>query len=109
MGSIGLMAAAFGVVSGVALSFVALRILRSELYGVRVYDLLTLTVVPSSSPSSRQWRVSCLRGESLGSTPHRLFVWNRASLCVPADHVDSEFHLMGTRAETLLSYRFGLN
>ena len=46
VGSIGLMAAAFGVVSGVALSFVALRILRSELYGVRVYDLLTLTVVP---------------------------------------------------------------
>jgi ABC-type lipoprotein release transport system permease subunit len=40
------MAAAFGVVSGVALSFVALRILRSELYGVREYDLLTLTVVP---------------------------------------------------------------
>jgi ABC-type antimicrobial peptide transport system permease subunit len=46
VGSIGLMAAAFGVVSGVALSFVALRILRSELYGVREYDPLTLTVVP---------------------------------------------------------------
>jgi predicted permease len=42
----GLTAAAFGVVSGMALSFVALRILRSELYGVREYDPLTLTIVP---------------------------------------------------------------
>ena len=46
VGSIGLISAAFGVVSGVALSLVALRILRSELYGVREYDPLTLTVVP---------------------------------------------------------------
>jgi len=46
VGSTGVMAATIGVVSGVALSFVVLRILRSELYGVQDYDPLTLTVVP---------------------------------------------------------------
>jgi predicted permease len=46
VGSTGLMAAIFGVISGMALSFVALRVLRAELYGVREYDPLTLAVVP---------------------------------------------------------------
>ena len=43
--SAGFLAALAGLVSGLALSFVALRALRSELYGVRDYDPLTLTVV----------------------------------------------------------------
>ena len=47
VGSAGVVAAAFGLVTGLALSFFALRILRSELYGVRDYDPLTLTLVPS--------------------------------------------------------------
>jgi ABC-type antimicrobial peptide transport system permease subunit len=46
VGSAGVVAAVFGLISGLALSFVALRVLRSELYGVRGYDPLTLTVVP---------------------------------------------------------------
>jgi len=46
VGSTGLVAAAFGVVAGLALSFAVLRVLQSELYGVRDYDPLTLTVVP---------------------------------------------------------------
>jgi len=46
VGSAGVVAAGFGVVAGLALSFVALRVLRSEIYGVRHYDPLTLTVVP---------------------------------------------------------------
>lgn len=46
VGSAGVVAAAVGLVSGLALSFVALRVLRSELYGVRDYDPLTLTAVP---------------------------------------------------------------
>jgi ABC-type antimicrobial peptide transport system permease subunit len=45
VGSAGLVAAAFGLISGLALSVVALRVLRSELYGIRDYDPLTLTAV----------------------------------------------------------------
>ena len=45
VGSAGVVAAALGLISGLALSFVALRVLRSELYGVGGYDPLTLTVV----------------------------------------------------------------
>jgi predicted permease len=46
VGSTGVVAAAFGVVAGLALSFLALRILRSEIYGVGDYDPLTLISVP---------------------------------------------------------------
>ena len=46
VGSAGVVAAGFGLIAGVALSFAALRVLRSELYGVRGYDPLTLTIVP---------------------------------------------------------------
>src|SRR5580700_714634 len=46
VGSAGVVAAGFGLIAGLALSFAALRILRSELYGVRDYDPLTLTIVP---------------------------------------------------------------
>ena len=46
VGSAGVVAAGFGLISGLALSFLALRVLRSELFGVRDYDPLTLTVVP---------------------------------------------------------------
>jgi predicted permease len=46
VGSTGLFAAVIGVVAGIAASFLALRVLRSEIYGVRVYDPLTLTAVP---------------------------------------------------------------
>jgi predicted permease len=46
VGSAGVVAAGFGLISGLALSFLALRVLRSELFGVRDYDPLTLTIVP---------------------------------------------------------------
>ena len=46
VGSAGVKATGFGLISGLALSFVALRVLRSELYGIRDYDPLTLTAVP---------------------------------------------------------------
>jgi ABC-type antimicrobial peptide transport system permease subunit len=46
VGSAGVVAAGFGVVAGLALSFVALRVLRSEIYGVGDYDPLTLIIVP---------------------------------------------------------------
>lgn len=45
VGSAGIVAAAFGLISGLALSFLAVRLLRSEIYGVRGYDPLTFTVV----------------------------------------------------------------
>lgn len=45
VGSAGVVAASIGLLSGLALSFVVLRILRSELYGVRDYDPMTLTAV----------------------------------------------------------------
>jgi ABC-type antimicrobial peptide transport system permease subunit len=46
VGSTGIVAAGCGLIAGLALSFVALRVLRSELYGVRDYDPLTLMAVP---------------------------------------------------------------
>ena len=46
VGSAGVVAAGFGVVAGLALSLVVLRVLRSELYGVGDYDPLTLITVP---------------------------------------------------------------
>jgi predicted permease len=46
VGASGVVAAGLGLISGLALSFVALRVLRGEIYGIRDYDPLTLTVVP---------------------------------------------------------------
>lgn len=46
VGSTGVVAVGLGLIVGLALSFAALRVLRSELYGVRDYDPLTLSVVP---------------------------------------------------------------
>jgi predicted permease len=46
VGSAGVVAAGFGLISGLALSLLALRVLRSELFGVRDYDPLTLMTVP---------------------------------------------------------------
>ena len=45
VGSAGIVAAVFGLISGLGLSFLAVRVLRSQIYGVRGYDLLTFTVV----------------------------------------------------------------
>ena len=45
VGSAGLAAAAAGLISGLVLSFAVLRVLRSELFGVRDYDPLTLALV----------------------------------------------------------------
>ena len=47
VGSAGATAAGIGVALGLALAFVVLRFLRSELYGVREHDPLTLTFVPT--------------------------------------------------------------
>jgi len=47
IGSSGVTAAAAGLAVGVVLSFVALRVLRSELYGVGIYDPLTLLAAPA--------------------------------------------------------------
>jgi predicted permease len=46
IGSSGMFAAAAGLVVGMGLSFLALRVLKSELYGVGVYDPVTLTATP---------------------------------------------------------------
>ena len=46
VGSAGVVAAGCGLISGLALSFAAMRVLRSELYGVRDDDPLTLMAVP---------------------------------------------------------------
>jgi predicted permease len=46
IGSSGLVAAVAGIVVGVGLSFLVLRILKSELYGVTVYDPVTLIATP---------------------------------------------------------------
>jgi len=46
VGSAGVVAAGFGLLAGLALSFLVLRVLRSQLYGVKDYDPLTLTIVP---------------------------------------------------------------
>jgi predicted permease len=47
IGSSGLFAAVAGIVVGVGLSFLALRVLKSELYGVGVYDPVTLIATPA--------------------------------------------------------------
>jgi predicted permease len=46
VGSAGVVAAGFGLIAGLALSFLVLRVLRTQLYGVRDYDPLTLATVP---------------------------------------------------------------
>jgi predicted permease len=46
IGSSGLVATLGGLASGLALSFVALRVLSGEIYGVAVYDPITLVAVP---------------------------------------------------------------
>lgn len=46
IGSSGAVATLAGLVGGIALSFAALRVLSSEIYGVRVYDPVTLVTVP---------------------------------------------------------------
>ena len=46
VGSAGATAALVGVAFGLALAFVVMRFLRSELYGVREHDPLTLTFAP---------------------------------------------------------------
>ncbi len=46
VGRAGVIAAGWGLVSGLMLSFAAMRVLRSELYGVRDNDPLTLISVP---------------------------------------------------------------
>jgi len=46
VGRSGVVASAVGLVVGMGLAFFAVRVLRSQLYGVRAYDPVTLTVVP---------------------------------------------------------------
>ncbi|HET8637761.1 MAG TPA: ABC transporter permease [Acidobacteriaceae bacterium] len=46
IGSSGLIAAGAGLIAGVGLSFLVLRVLRSELYGVGIYDPVTLVAAP---------------------------------------------------------------
>ena len=45
IGHSGAAASAFGIISGLILSFGALRVMRSVIYGVGLYDVTTLTVV----------------------------------------------------------------
>jgi ABC-type lipoprotein release transport system permease subunit len=45
IGSSGIVAVAFGLVGGLALAALSLRVMRSELYGVKTYDPLTITAV----------------------------------------------------------------
>jgi predicted permease len=45
--SSGVLAAAAGLVIGIGLSFLVLRVLRSELYGIGVYDPFTLAATPA--------------------------------------------------------------
>jgi ABC-type antimicrobial peptide transport system permease subunit len=47
IGASGVIAAAGGLISGVALSFLAMRVLSSEIYGIRIYDPLTFFVAPA--------------------------------------------------------------
>ena len=42
IGSAGMRAAGFGILAGLVASFLVLRVLSSELYGVKVYDPYTL-------------------------------------------------------------------
>jgi predicted permease len=46
IGASGVIAAAGGLLSGVALSFLAMRVLSSEIYGIRIYDPLTFIAAP---------------------------------------------------------------
>ncbi len=46
VGFSGIMAAMAGLICGIALSFLALRVLSSEIYGVRTYDPVTFIAVP---------------------------------------------------------------
>jgi predicted permease len=46
IGASGVVATAFGLVAGLALSMLAMQVLRSQLYGVRDHDPVTLLVVP---------------------------------------------------------------
>jgi predicted permease len=46
IGVSGVVATAFGLVAGLALSLVAAQVLRSQLYGVRDHDPVTLLIVP---------------------------------------------------------------
>lgn len=45
VGSDGLRAAVYGLLVGLAISMLALRVLRSQLYGIQYYDPLTLAIV----------------------------------------------------------------
>jgi predicted permease len=47
VGSAGVIAAGAGIGAGLALSLPALRVLHSQIYGIRNYDPLTLAVVPA--------------------------------------------------------------
>lgn len=47
IGSSGLFAAGAGLIAGVGLSLLVLRVLKSELYGVGVYDPVTLLATPA--------------------------------------------------------------
>jgi ABC-type lipoprotein release transport system permease subunit len=42
-----MLAASAGVIAGLAGCFIVLRVMRNAIFGVGVYDPLTLTVVPS--------------------------------------------------------------
>ena len=46
VGSSGVIAAVSGLISGIALSFLTLRVLAGEIYGIRIYDPVTLITVP---------------------------------------------------------------
>jgi predicted permease len=46
VGKSGVLASGCGLIAGMALALLAVRVLQSQLYGVRVYDPVTLTAVP---------------------------------------------------------------
>jgi ABC-type antimicrobial peptide transport system permease subunit len=46
VGRSGVVASGVGLIAGLALALLAVRVLASQLYGVRVYDPVTLTAVP---------------------------------------------------------------
>jgi len=46
IGASGVVATAFGLAAGLALSLLAAQVLRSQLYGVRALDPITLGAVP---------------------------------------------------------------
>jgi ABC-type antimicrobial peptide transport system permease subunit len=45
IGKAGIVAVAFGLAGGLVFAILALRVIKSELYGVRTYDPVTLAVV----------------------------------------------------------------